>query len=118
MRFRNRLILAALGIVTVSTVAAQARMVILGNGFQPGGPMIPAGPPHKAAPTTHPAQKLSYPGLPPLNPARVKADLHALRSARYTIREKAANELLLMGDPVVPYLKKALNGLTTPEMRG
>ncbi len=79
--------------------------------------MIPAGPPNKAAPTTHPAQKLNYPGLPPLNPARVKADIHALLSTHYTVREKAAGELLLMGDPVLPYLKKALNGLTTPEMR-
>jgi hypothetical protein len=47
----------------------------------------------------------------------VKADVHALLSARYSVREKAAKELLLMGDPVVPYLKKALKGLTTPEMR-
>lgn len=114
---RNGLILAALGIFTASAAAAQARMVILGNGFQPGGPMIPAGPPGHAAPATHPAQKLSYPGLLPLNPARVKADIHALLSTRYTVRKKAAKELLLMGDPVVPYLKKALNGLTTLEMR-
>ncbi len=92
-------------------------MVILGNGIQPGGPMIPAGPPHKVAPASHPAEKLSYPGLLPLNQARVKADIHALLSARYSVREKAAKELLLMGDPVVPYLKKALQGLTTPEMR-
>ncbi|MGC8560342.1 MAG: hypothetical protein ACP5O1_06640 [Phycisphaerae bacterium] len=117
MATRNRLFLAALGLASACALTAQARLVILGNRIQPGGPMIPAGPPQKVAPTTHPAPKLSYPGLPPLNPARVKADIHALLSARYTVREKAANELLLMGDPVVPYLKKALNGLTTPEMR-
>ena len=115
--YRNRLFLAMLGLASACAAAAQAHLVILGNGIQPGGPMIPAGPPHKAAPATHPTQKLSYPGLPPLNPTRVKADIHALLSTRYTVREKAARELLLMGDPVLPYLKKALSGLTTPEMR-
>ena len=43
--------------------------------------------------------------------------MHALLSGRYAVRTKAARDLMLMGYPVVPYLKKALNGLTTPEMR-
>jgi hypothetical protein len=118
MRFRNGLVAGALSVVALAG-AVRGRLVILGPGIQPGGPMIPAPPPAapKKGAATQPVQRLQYPEAPPADPARIKADIHALGSGRYVVREKAAADILKMGDSVVPYLKKALQGLTTPEMR-
>lgn len=71
---------------------------------------------------THPAPKpkrhgLIFSGPPKLSSQQIQARIHQLSSGRYAVREKAAHELLTMGDAAVPALKAALKGLTTPEMR-
>ncbi len=106
----------AVGLSMAISEGLQARMIILNpTNIQPGGPMIPAPAPKPGK--GHASAKLSYPAPPKADAAKIKADIKALGSGRYAVRERAAHELLAMGDPVMPYLKAALKGLTTPEMR-
>ena len=116
MRHSVRLTILAVGISMAMTAGLQAKMIILTPpNFQPGGPMIPAPAPKQGK--GHTSGKLSYPAPPKVDVTKIKAAIKALSSGRYAVREKAAHELLAMGDPVMPYLKAALKGLTTPEMR-
>jgi|GEM_PF-6579758 len=103
------------GVSVAMAAGLQAKMVVVNPmQFNPGGPMIPA-PATGAA--RSPATQAALPPMPKPEIAKIKADIKALNSGRYAVREKAAKDLLAMGDPVVPYLKAALKGLTTPEMR-
>lgn len=101
--------------------ALQAQTIMLGPGrIQPGGPMIPAGQPHAVGHgkvATQPSEHLDDPGPPKADIAKIKADIRDLGSDGNAVPEKAASELVAMGEPVVPYLKAALQGMTTPEMR-
>lgn len=106
----------AVGISMVTPAGLRAKMMILNpTSIQPGGPMIPAFAPKQDK--SHASAKLIYPAPSKVNAAKIKAVIKALNSGRYAVREKASHELLAIGDPVVPYLKAALNGMTTPEMR-
>ncbi len=50
-------------------------------------------------------------------PVEIQRWIHALASDEYGIRHRAARKLLAAGDAAMPAMKKALDGLTTPEMR-
>ncbi len=68
-----------------------------------------------AAGITAPTSAVSAEAKPA--PQQIQQWITQLTSHRYSIRHAAAKKLSAAGDAAVPAMKKALSGLTTPEMR-
>ena len=65
------------------------------------------------------AEPAAVPAVAAMKPtsAQLNQWIRQLASQRYAIRHTAAKALLAAGDSAVPAMKKALAGMTTPEMR-
>ena len=70
-----------------------------------------SGPLHTHSVTTAPTTR------PHVTVAQIQHWINELTSHRYSVRHAAAKELLAAGDAAMPLMKKAMAGMTTPEMR-
>ncbi len=120
---------APLVLIAVCSIAAGGSVPAAHAAAATSAALMPAAT-HPATLITHPAAAPAAVGIPtsartaPLNtavpvptPAELQRWIHALASDQYAVRHGAARKLLAAGDAAIPAMKKALDGLTTPEMR-
>ncbi|NNM87054.1 MAG: hypothetical protein HKL95_00875 [Phycisphaerae bacterium] len=115
-------------LIAVCSIAARWSTTVVRAASATPVVVIPATKNSSAPRTTHvvtgtamtpPATNSAKPAVsaPVPTPADIQRWIHALASDEYGIRHPAARKLLAAGDAAIPAMKKALGGLTTPEMR-